>query len=192
MGTGAVFTTGFDDVAHLVINFGGGTTGVAVVLNGQIIRQKMLPIGGSDVDQAIVDFILKNYGLHVSVTNGEAVKIRVGLAAQTGTSGARDVELAGLQEASGLPSRVQVPLVEFGPIIREYVETVARLVGTVLHNLPPELSSDILNNPVLLVGAGAKMTGLPEYLATLLELPVETVPDPHLTIIRGLERQSVE
>jgi rod shape-determining protein MreB len=147
---------------NMVIDIGGGTTEIAVIALSGIVSDTSIRTGGDELDQAIVQFMRKNYNLLVGEPTAEAIKIKIGSAAPTGDE--REME-------------VQEP-------IQQIVDAVRRA----LEITPPELASDIVDRGIVMTGGGALIRGLDLLLAQETGLPIHVDEDPLTCVVRGTGR----
>jgi rod shape-determining protein MreB len=170
----------------LIVDIGGGTTETAVICLGGLVSVTAARVGGSDLDDAIVSYVKREYAVQIGDSTAEAVKIAFGSAfPQPGTVKA---EIRGHDLVSGLPRTV---LVDGAEIRRATEESVSRIVETVtvtLDNCPPELASDVVDYGVTVAGGGALLAGIDERLRHETGLPVQICDDPLRTVAVGAGR----
>src|SRR3712207_9185132 len=73
-----------EPTGSMVVDIGGGTTEVAVISLGGIVTSKSLRVAGDELDQAIINYIKKQYSLMIGERTSENVKIELGSAYDTG------------------------------------------------------------------------------------------------------------
>src|SRR3990167_4033488 len=65
---------------NMIIDVGGGTTEMAVISLAGIVFSKSIRIGGGEMDEAIIDYLKKNYNLMIGERTAEEIKIKIGAA----------------------------------------------------------------------------------------------------------------
>src|ERR1043166_5766698 len=184
---------------NMVIDIGGGTTEIAVSALSGIVSDTSIRTGGDELDQAIVQFMRKNYNLLVgeptaeaikikigSAPPGGAIKIKIGAAAPVGEE--REMEVKGRDLVSGIPKTVRVHSSEIREAVQEPIQQIVDAVRRALEITPPELASDIVDRGIVMTGGGALIRGLDILLAQETGLPVHVDEDPLTCVVRGTGR----
>ncbi|MDI3299230.1 MAG: rod shape-determining protein [Bacillota bacterium] len=176
---------------RLIVDVGAGESSAAVVTAGGIALAGRWPVGGEEMDEAIIRWFRQEHGLVIGRPTAE--RLRTTAAAAPGAApGEERVSVAGVHVGSGLPAVVTVPAGELAaplvPVLDRIAESVAQLLG----ETPPELLADIWEDGGHQVGRGALLRGLPEYLGRKLELRLqvaenaaEAVADGLVAVLRG-------
>ncbi len=142
---------------NMVIDIGGGTTEIAVIALSGIVSDTSIRVGGDELDQAIVQFMRKNYNLLVGEPTAEAIKIKIGSAAPVGEE--REMEVKGRDLVSGIPKTVRVHSSEIREAVQEPIQQIVDAVRRALEITPPELASDIVDRGIIMTGGGALIRG---------------------------------
>ena len=171
---------------NMVIDIGGGTTEIAVIALSGIVSDTSIRTGGDELDQAIVQFMRKNYNLLVGEPTAEAIKIKIGSAAPTGDE--REMEVKGRDLVSGIPKTVRVHSTEIREAVQEPIQQIVDAVRRALEITPPELASDIVDRGIVMTGGGALIRGLDILLAQETGLPIHVDEDPLTCVVRGTGR----
>ena len=171
---------------NMVIDIGGGTTEIAVIALSGIVCDTSIRTGGDELDQAIVQFMRKNYNLLVGEPTAEAIKIKIGSAAPTGDE--REMEVKGRDLVSGIPKTVRVHSTEIREAVQEPIQQIVDAVRRALEITPPELASDIVDRGIVMTGGGALIRGLDLLLAQETGLPIHVDEDPLTCVVRGTGR----
>ncbi len=171
---------------NMVIDIGGGTTEIAVIALSGIVCDTSIRTGGDELDQAIVQFMRKNYNLLVGEPTAEAIKIKIGSAFPTGDE--REMEVKGRDLVSGIPKTVRVHSTEVREAVQEPIQQVVDAVRRALEITPPELASDIVDRGIVMTGGGALIRGLDLLLAQETGLPIHVDEDPLTCVVRGTGR----
>jgi len=171
---------------NMVIDVGGGTTEIAVIALSGIVSDTSIRTGGDELDQAIVQFMRKNYNLLIGEPTAELIKIQIGSAAPV--DGDKEMEAKGRDLVSGIPKVVRVHSSEVREAIQEPVQQIVDAVRRALEITPPELASDIVDRGIVMAGGGALIRGLDVVLSQETSLPIRVDEDPLTCVVRGTGR----
>jgi rod shape-determining protein MreB len=171
---------------NMVIDIGGGTTEIAVIALSGIVSDTSIRTGGDELDQAIVQFMRKNYNLLIGEPTAEAIKIQVGSAAPV--TDEREMEAKGRDLVSGIPKVVRIHSSEIREAIQEPVQQIVDAVRRALEITPPELASDIVDRGIVMAGGGSLIRGLDVLLSQETSLPIRVDEDPLTCVVRGTGR----
>jgi rod shape-determining protein MreB len=171
---------------NMVIDIGGGTTEIAVIALSGIVSDTSIRTGGDEMDQAIVQFMRKNYNLLIGEPTAEAIKIQVGSAAPVNDE--REMEAKGRDLVSGIPKVVRVHSSEIREAIQEPIQQIVDAVRRALEITPPELASDIVDRGIVMAGGGSLIRGLDVLLSQETSLPIRVDEDPLTCVVRGTGR----
>ncbi|MGH3039364.1 MAG: rod shape-determining protein [Gaiellaceae bacterium] len=181
-----------DAAANMVVDIGGGTTEVAVISLGGIVVGRSIPIGGYEMDEAIMDFAKRERGLLIGQERAEEVKIEIGSALEATEDDAARAEVAGREQLSGLLRRVALRPSEVQRALEPPVARIVQAVRDTLERTPPELSADVVNRGIFLAGGGSLLRGIGERLSAETDLPVHAVPEPLTCVATGAGRSLEE
>jgi rod shape-determining protein MreB len=164
-----------------IVDIGGGTTEVALVAGGRIVRAQSLRLGGNAMDEAIVQAARTELGLVLGLRAARRLKMTVGL-----TGGE-----TGFAEAVGVDAVRRAPRVEDVPgrlvaaALEDTVNTIVTAVQDMLSDVPPDLAEDVVRGKIRLAGGGALLLGLASRIETLAGIPAVVVDDPLRCVVRG-------
>lgn len=167
----------------MVVDIGGGTTEVAIISLNGIVYSASVRIGGDRFDEAIMNYVRRNYGVMIGETTAEKIKQQIG-AAFPGHE-VRELEVRGRNLAEGIPRSFTLNSNEVQEALQEPLSGIVSAVRTALEQAPPELASDIAERGMVLTGGGALLTGLDRLLAEETSLPVILSEDPLTCVARG-------
>jgi rod shape-determining protein MreB len=171
---------------NMVIDIGGGTTEIAVIALSGIVSQTSIRIGGDEVDEAIVQFLKKDYNIMIGEPTAELVKMTIGSAYPTGEE--QEMEIKGRDIVSGIPKTVTINSMEVREAIQEPIAAVVDAVRQALEHTPPELASDIVDRGIVMTGGGALLKGLDALLRENTNLPINVDEEPLTCVVRGTGR----
>jgi len=172
-----------DAKASMVIDIGGGTTDIAIISLGGIVNARSLRVGGSEIDEAIIDGVRSTHDLLLGERSAETIKLAVGSATPLDVT--LSTRVRGRDLSTGLPRTVSVSSVEVGDMIEPVVQSLIDGVLGVLDLCPPELSGDLLDGGAVLTGGSAQLLGLDRRLQRELGLDVRVAAEPRYAVIRG-------
>jgi rod shape-determining protein MreB and related proteins len=175
-----------DPVASTVVDIGGGTTEVAVISLGSMVVWRSLPVGGYEMDDAIVSHVRRQHGLEIGEGRAEQLKIEIGSAWALTDDGEADAN--GRDLRSGRLRRAAVSAQEARQALETPVMQVIEAVRETLERTPPELSADISERGIVLAGGGVLLRGFPERLQAETGLPVHLVEQPLTCVALGAGR----
>ena len=161
---------------NMVVDIGGGTSEIAIISLGGIVTAKSIRLGGDELDEAIVNYVKKEYSLMIGERTAEDVKIRIGSAYKEGEE--VEMEIRGRDLISGLPKTMQISSSEVRDALRESVNAIVDGIKSTLEKTPPELASDIMENGIMLTGGGALLKGLDKLVKEETGMPVKIAENP--------------
>lgn len=171
---------------NMVVDIGGGTTEIAVIALSGIVSDTSIRTAGDELDQAIVQFMRKNYNLLIGEPTAEAIKIQIGSAVKRPDEG--ELQAKGRDLVSGIPKVVMVHASEIREAIQEPIQQIVDAVRHTLEITPPELASDIVDRGIVMAGGGSLISGLDVLLSQETSLPVRVDEDPLTCVVRGTGR----
>jgi rod shape-determining protein MreB len=161
---------------NMLISLGGGTTQTAVLAMNGIVSAETSRTGGLKLDEAIISFVRKKYGVIVGQPTAEQLKIRIGAAVQQDQQ--QMMEVQGQDQITGLPRPVTLSTEDIVEALQEPLGEISNTTRRVLEKTPPELISDIIDRGVALCGGGALLRGVDKYLTKSLGIPAYLVDEP--------------
>jgi len=168
---------------NMVITLGGGCTEAAVMAMYGIVSGETLRAGGMDLDEAIVNYVRRKYGVIIGQVTAEQLKVRIGAAVPQDTENSMEVQ--GQDQVTGLPRPVTLTTGEIVEALQEPLKLVIETGRRVLEKTPPELVADIIDRGVALCGAGALLRGIDKLLTKSLGIPAYLVDNPMTCVVEG-------
>lgn len=172
-----------DPVGSMIVDIGGGTTEVAVISLGGIVSSESIRIGGDEMDEAIVQYVKKEYNVMIGERTAENLKTDIASAYDIEENHSK--EIRGRDLVSGLPRNIEISTQEVRRAIREPVASILEAVKITLEKTPPELSSDVMDFGIILTGGGALLKGMDRLIAEETEIPVHLADDPLDCVVKG-------
>ena len=168
---------------NMVICLGGGCTEAAVMAMYGIVAAETLRAGGMDLDEAIVNYVRRKYGVVVGQSTAEQLKMKIGAAVPQDTENSMEVQ--GQDQVTGLPRPVTLTTGEIVEALQEPLRLVVETGRRVLEKTPPELVADIIDRGVALCGGGALLRGVDKLLTKSLGIPAYLVDNPMTCVVEG-------
>ena len=170
----------------MVVDIGGGTTEVGVISLGGIVYANSVRVGGDKFDEAIINYIRRNYGMLIGEATAEAIKKGIG-SAFPGSS-VQEMEVKGRNLAEGIPRSFTISSNEILEALTDPLNNIISAVKSALEQTPPELGSDIAEKGMVLTGGGALLRDLDRLMMEETGLPVFVAEDPLTCVVRGSGR----
>ena len=172
-----------DASGSMVVDIGGGTTEVGVISLGGIVYKGSVRVGGDKFDEAIINYIRRNYGMLIGEPTAENIKKTIG-SAFPGTE-IKEIEVMGRHLAEGVPRSCTISSNEILEALTDPVNHIISAVKNALEQTPPELGADIAGRGMMLTGGGALLRDLDRMLSEETGLPVLVAEDPLTCVVRG-------
>jgi len=178
-----------EPAGNMIVDVGGGTTEVAIISLGGIVTSQSVRVAGDELDEAIVSFVKKEYGLAIGQRTAEEVKIALGSAWPLLEE--LHAEIRGRDLMTGLPKTIVTTTDEVREAMEEPVSAIVDAVKVTLDKTPPELAADVMDKGIYLAGGGALLNGLDARLHHETGMPVVVAPNPLHAVAVG-SGQSLE
>lgn len=175
-----------EPTGNMVVDIGGGTTEVAVISLGGVVTADSIRVGGDELDEAIIQYIKKEYSLMLGERTAEEIKIAIGSAFPLPEEPRADIR--GRDLVTGLPRNIIITAEEIRRAIEEPVSTIVDAVKSSLDKTPPELAADIMDRGIVLTGGGALLRGLDERLKHETGMPIHISENPLHAVALGAGR----
>src|SRR5512146_2717892 len=172
-----------EPTGNMVVDIGGGTTEVAVISLGGIVTSQSIRVGGDELDEAIIQYIKKEYSLALGERTAEEIKMAIGSAFPAEDE--PHAEIRGRDLVSGLPKTVVISAAEVRKAIEEPVNLVVDAVKNTLDKCPPELAGDVMDRGIALTGGGALLRGLESRIREETGMPVQVADNPLDSVVLG-------
>lgn len=167
----------------LVVDIGGGTTEVGLISLGGMVYAGSVRVGGDKFDQAIINYIPRNFGMLIGEPTAEMIKKKIGSAFPG--SEVMEIEVKGRNIAEGVPRTFTVHSNEILEALSEPLNQIVVAVKNALEKTPPELGADIAEHGLMLTGGGALLRDLDQLLKEETGLPVHVAEEPLNCVVKG-------
>ena len=171
---------------NMVICLGGGCTETSIMAMYSIVAADTLRKGGLDLDDAIVNYVRRKYGVVIGQLTAEQLKFKIGAAVPQDTE--NTLEVQGQDQVTGLPRPVTLTTGEIVEALQDPLRDVTESCRRVLERTPPELVADIIDRGVALCGGGALLRGIDKLLTKSLGIPAYLVDNPMTCVVEGAVR----
>jgi len=169
-------------VGNMVIDIGGGTSDIAVISLGGIVRSKNLRIAGDKLNNDIISYIRGEFKILIGEKTAENIKIAIGAVIPEDPM---EASIKGRDLITGLPREVIITDSDIREAMSFSIEALVEATKEVLETTPPEILSDVMQRGIYLFGGGALMRGLDVLLNEHLKIPVRMADDPLTAVARG-------
>jgi rod shape-determining protein MreB and related proteins len=172
-----------EPTGSMVVDIGGGTTEVGVISLSGVVYSHSIRVGGDAFDEAIINYVRRNYGMLIGESTSEEIKKNIG-SAFPGME-VKEIEVKGRNLAEGIPRAFTISSNEVLEALTEPLNQIVQAVKNALEQTPPELGADIADRGLVLTGGGALLKGLDRLLSEETGLPVMIAEDPLTCVARG-------
>ena len=173
-----------EPTCNMVVDIGGGTTEVAIISLAGVVYSRTIRVAGDQMDSAIIQYVRRNYNLLIGERTAEKIKMSIGNAGPD-LQNRESAEAKGRDLASGIPKILTIDSEEIRIAISEQVDAIVETVKAVLEQIPPEFSSDIIENGMILTGGGAILKNLDRVLSKETGVPFTVIEDPLSAVAIG-------
>ncbi len=168
---------------NMIVDIGGGTTEVAVISLAGIVYSDSARIGGDRMDEAIAQYVKRQYNMLIGERTSEEIKIQIGSAFANGAP--RTHEVKGRDLVTGIPKTLTLTDAEIRSALSEVYDGIVQTVKNALERTPPELAADIVDKGIVLAGGGSLLNGLDMLLRERTGLPIIQAEDPLSCVVMG-------
>jgi rod shape-determining protein MreB len=168
---------------NMILCLGGGATQAAVLAMYGIVSARTLRAGGLQLDEAIISYVRRKYGLVIAQPTAELVKLSIGAAVPQDDE--ESMELQGQDQVTGLPRPFSLTTGEVVEAMRSPLMDIVETARQVLEKTPPELVSDIIDRGIALCGGTAHLRGIDKLLTKELGVPAYLVDNPTTCVAEG-------
>ena len=172
-----------EPTGSMVVSIGGGTTEVAIISLGGIVTSRSIRVAGDEMDEAIIQYIKRQYNLMIGERTAEEVKIKIGSAYPKDHQAS--IEVKGRDLLTGLPKTLEISSEEVREALAEPVNSILEAIKYTLEKTPPELAADIMERGLVLTGGGALLEDLDKRVKGETGMPVHIAENPLDCVVQG-------
>jgi rod shape-determining protein MreB len=174
-----------EPTGNMVIDIGGGTTGISIISLSGIVCDESIRIAGDEFTADIIEAMRRYHSLLIGERTAEQIKIQVGSALKELDHPPDDVAVNGRDLVTGIPKQIMVSYQEVADALDKSIFKIEEAILKALEKTPPELAADIFRRGLYLTGGGALLRGLDKRIAHKIKLPVHVADDPLRSVVRG-------
>ncbi len=171
-----------EPVGSMIVDIGGGTTDIAIISLGGIVRSKNSKIAGDRLNSDIISYLRDEFKLLIGEKTAENVKIAIGSVLE---GSFMEAQVRGRDLVTGLPREVIITDSDIREAIAPAINDLVDGIKEVLETTPPEILSDVMHRGIVLTGGGAMLVGLDRMLEGILKFPIYVAEDPLTAVARG-------
>ncbi|HAF64206.1 TPA: rod shape-determining protein [Candidatus Beckwithbacteria bacterium] len=168
---------------NMILDMGGGASEAAVISLGGVVAFKSVRVAGNKIDESISRYVRKKHNLVIGEITAERIKVKIGSATKPVKE--ETLEVTGRDSVTGLPKSVVVTSTDVFVAISEPLSRIINMVKSVLEEVPPELSSDIIDKGIVMSGGTSLLTNLDKLLTAETGVPCHIAEEPMLCVARG-------
>ena len=169
---------------NMILDMGGGASEAAVISLGGVVTFKSVRVAGNKIDEAIMKWARRKHNLVIGEQTAEHVKIKIGSAMPVPHE--ETIEVTGRDSIAGLPRQVTVSSTDVFEAIREPLGKIIQMLKTVMEEVPPELSSDIIDKGIVMSGGTAMLRGFDRLITQETGVPAFVAEDSQRCVIKGI------
>lgn len=169
--------------ATLAAVVGRDVTDCGLFSCGGIVAEESIPFGGHNIDSGIRAYMMEKYRVMIGSEMAETIKQE--MASVVKPKEERTINVRGRRAEDGVEVVLMLTSRELYPILQLLLLPVTRLIRRVIRHAQPEMAADLLKNGMLLAGGSALLTGISDWIASEIGLPVFVPDEPDQIVAAG-------
>ena len=174
----------FEPEGTMIVDIGGGTSELAVISLGGVVKKSSFRTAGDKFDGAIVEYVRQKHNLLIGEKTAEEIKVRIGSVVPVEED--IQIEVSGKNLLNGLPKDIILTSSELVETMSSLVQEIIEEIRVVFEKTPPELAADIRRRGIYVTGGGALLKGIDKKISAGLNLKVTIAEDPLNAVINGI------
>lgn len=174
----------FEPEGNMIVDIGGGTSELAVISLGGVVRKSSFRVAGDKFDTAIIDYVRLKHNLLIGEKTAEEIKVKIGSVLPTEDE--LKVEVSGKNILNGLPKDITLSSLELVEPLGSLVQEIIEEIRVIFEKTPPELAADIRRRGLYITGGGALLRGIDKKISNALNLKVTVAEEPLNAVINGI------
>lgn len=168
---------------NMILDIGGGAAEAAVISLGGVVAHKSVRVGGTKLDESIIDYVRREKGLVIGDQTAERIKLQIGSA--TKLPRVEEMDVKGRDAVTGLPRTFTMSSEDVYRAMQKPLSQIVGVVKAVLEETPPELSSDIIDKGIVMSGGTSSLRNLDKLLTKEAGVPAYVAEEPLLCVVKG-------
>ncbi len=170
---------------NMVVDIGGGTTGIAVIALSGIVVSKSIKTGGDKMDEAIQQWLRKNHNIVIGYRTAEELKKKFSLHPEINNGKKMQMRVTGRNQISGVPSMLTIDSEEIQDAVEDTINQIVDAIMQTLERTPPELSADVFESGITLAGGGSLLRGLRNRIEQKTGIKIKRAEQPLDCVVLG-------
>ncbi len=170
---------------NMVVDIGGGTTGIAVIALSGIVVSRSIKIGGDKMDEAIQQWLKRNHNIVIGFRTAEELKKKFSAHPELNSNRKTQMKVTGRNNISGVPSMLSIDMEEIEEAVEEAVNQIVEAILQTLERTPPELSADVFDSGITLAGGGSLLKGLRNRIEQKTGIKIRRAEQPLDCVVMG-------
>jgi rod shape-determining protein MreB len=170
---------------NMVVDIGGGTTGIAVIALSGIVVSRSIKIGGNKMDEAIQQWLKRNHNTIIGFRTAEELKKKFSAHPELNSNRKTQMKVTGRNNISGVPSMLFIDMEAIGEAVEETVNQIVEAILQTLERTPPELSADVFDSGIMLAGGGSLLKGLRNRIEQKTGIKIRRAEQPLDCVVMG-------
>ncbi len=170
---------------NMVVDIGGGTTGIAIISLSGIVVSKSIKTGGDKMDEAIQQWLRRNHNIVIGYRTAEELKKKFSSHPEINSSRKMQIKVTGRNNISGVPSMLTIDIEEIQEALDETINQIVDAIMQTLEITPPELSADVFESGIILAGGGSLLRGLSNRIEQKTGIQVRRAEQPLDCVVMG-------
>lgn len=170
---------------NMVVDIGGGTTGIAIIALSGIVVSKSIKTGGNKMDEAIQQWLKKNHNIIIGYRTAEEVKKKFSSLPETNSAKKTQMKVTGRNNISGVPSMLSIDMEEIEEAVEDTINQIVDAIMQTLETTPPELSADVFESGIMLAGGGSLLKGLRNRIEQKTGIKIRRAEHPLDCVVMG-------
>ncbi|PMP77287.1 MAG: rod shape-determining protein [Sulfurihydrogenibium sp.] len=169
---------------NMIVDIGGGTSEIAVISLSGLVISNSIRVAGDEMNEAIINYLKRNYHILIGEQTAENVKINLGSAIESDRD-SKTMEIRG-RDMAGMPRSITISGKDIREALEDVIVQIVNAVKSTLERTPPEIAADIVERGIVLAGGGSLIHGLDRRLRNETGLPVVYCEDPLTAVAKGI------
>ena len=170
---------------NMVVDIGGGTTGIAIISLSGIVVSKSIKIGGDKMDEAIQQWLRRNHNIVIGYRTAEELKKKFSSHPEINSGRKMQMKVTGRNNISGVPSMLTIDSEEIQEALEETINQIVDAIMQTLERTPPELSADVFESGIMLAGGGSLLRGLSNRIEQKTGIQIKKAEQPLDCVVMG-------